>query len=106
MFMEFVRKHRLALSCGATSVASLGWCLFADLGMTPWEVGRVVAGLAALWLPLGGVFYVLLRDACPDPLARGTLSATASYALTSPLYLLFGDIDLALPGFQTGFYVL
>ncbi len=106
MPQEFLLKHRNALVGGLLSAGCLGWCFFVDFKMGPVEFCRVLAGLVALWLPIGSLVYLLLRDRCSDTLMRCTLSAAASYALTAPAYTFFGVCDLKVPGFQSVFYVV
>lgn len=96
----------VSVTLGLFSAGAVAWCLFVDLETGPWEFCRVLAGLAALWLPVGSVVYLALGDRCADGLTRCTLSAAASYGLTTPLYVLCGAIGLAVPGFQYVFYVL
>jgi hypothetical protein len=45
-----------------------------------------IVGSIALWLPLGALFFVLLKAEIPDYTVRFTLSALASYCLTTLLY--------------------
>ncbi len=102
---ELLLKHRNALVGGLLSAGCLGWCFFVDLEMGPAQFCRVLTGLVALWLPIGSLVYLLLRDRCSDTLTRCTLSASASYSLTAPVYTFFGVCDLKVPGFQSVFYV-
>ena len=87
----------LCLVCAA-------WICFLDLQTSPREVIRVVRGCGALWLPLGWLAFVLLEDRCTDALTRWTLSAVASYALTTPCYGIFALAGLWLPGGDCWFY--
>ncbi len=86
------------------SIVCLAWCFFVDLQIGLVESCRVLAGLTCLWLPIGSLVFLLLRNRCSDILTRGTLSAVASYGLTTPAYALFGACGLAVPGFQWMFY--
>lgn len=106
MAREFWHKHRSAIVGGSVSTAALGWCALVDLQMSLGDVCRVLGGLLALWLPLGGAAWWLLRDRCSDRLTQFTLSAVVAYALTPPLYMLFGVCNLYCPGAQHLFYVL
>jgi hypothetical protein len=96
-------RHASFITAGM-SIACLAWCFFVDLEIGPIEACRVFAGLACLWLPVGSLVYLLLSNRCSDTLTRATLSAVASYGLTTPAYALFGACGLAVPGFQWMFY--
>lgn len=99
--------QRRANALGALlSLAALAWCTFADLHIGLAEGGRVLLGLAALFLPIGSLVYVLLAGRTTDMLARITLSAVAAYGLTAPLYALCGLCGHAVPGFQFAFYII
>src|SRR5258708_3504434 len=66
--------------------------LFYFLSAMQWgvvEFMRAAAGIVALWLPLGSLCYVLLREEAPDRAVRFTLSAVAAYCLTTLAYFLF-----------------
>jgi hypothetical protein len=103
--MPFPCERRIPLACGVLSACVLAWCCFVDLQTGPAEACRVLAGLTCLWLPIGSVVYLLLRDRCSDTLTRCTLSAASSFGLTAPLYLAFGLCGLILPGSDRMFYV-
>lgn len=98
-------QQRASAVAGLLSLAALAWSCFGDLHIGPAEAIRVLLGLAALFLPIGGVVYVLLRGRTSDTLARVTLSAAAAYGLTAPLYVLCGLVDRLVPGFQYAFYL-
>ncbi len=101
----FVLNRRAVVLASLFSAGCLGWSFFVDLQVGPLEACRVLAGFTALWLPIGGLVYLLLRGRCSDGLTRFTLSAATSYGLTTPIYALFGVCGLALPGFQKMFYL-
>ena len=67
------------------SVVAMLYYLFAT-GWTILELPRVLIGVAALWGPATAVIYLILRTQVVDGLARFTLSAIASYALTTLAY--------------------
>lgn len=81
--------------------------LFLLLGnFSPQEIGLVPIGLVALWLPLGALIHVLVRQQFPDSLARWTFCAIASYGLTTLVFFTVAVIDLSVPGFLVVFEVL
>src|SRR4051812_33049929 len=86
----------------ALAIASIGgalYYLFVAMGWTPEEVLRAAGGVVALWGPGAVLFYLLLRTEIPSPGARLTLSAIASYAVTTLAY--FG---CAVLGMEPAFY--
>jgi hypothetical protein len=78
----------------------LGWVLtalggiyyFFGMKFGLFELPVFILGVFALWLPLGGLFYHLLRDEVADRLDRFTFAALASYSLTTLSY--FGAEEL------------
>lgn len=72
---------------------------FAAMGWDGPEFARFALGVTALWGPGAALSYVLLRGALDDSVGRLTLSAIASYALTTLAY--FG---LARVGLEPVFY--
>src|SRR5437667_8451656 len=66
------------------------YCVELRLGAL--ELFRFMAGALALWIPLGGWLYVLLRNEVPDRIIRIAFSAGSSYALTTLFY--FGAATL------------
>src|SRR6266536_252702 len=64
----------------------------AELHLGALELLRFMAGALALWIPLGGWLYVLLRNEVPDRISRIAFSAGSSYALTTLFY--FGAATL------------
>ena len=66
------------------------YCAALNLGAL--ELLRFMAGALALWIPLGGWLYVLLRNEVPDRISRIAFSAGSSYALTTLFY--FGAATL------------
>src|SRR6266496_4119026 len=64
----------------------------AELHLGALELLRFMAGALALWIPLGGWLYVLLRNEVPDRISRIAFSAGSSYALTILFY--FGAATL------------
>src|SRR5438874_1548000 len=58
----------------------------AELRLGALELLRFIAGALALWIPLGGWLYVLLRNEVPDRIIRIAFSAGSSYALTILFY--------------------
>ncbi|MEP6955850.1 MAG: hypothetical protein ABI883_03430, partial [Chthoniobacterales bacterium] len=81
------RKFILPLCCLALAVL---YCWALELG--PIESARALGGGLALWLPLGGWLYLLLRRAVPDRTLRLAFASGASYALTTVAY--FGAASL------------
>lgn len=83
----------------------IGLCIVAALvyvvtmGWAPGEVLRMGVGFVALWGGLGAVFYLLLRQEIADGTLRFTLSAIASYALTTLFYFV-----CAVAGLEWLFY--
>ncbi len=66
--------------------------LFGGMNFGPLEAPLFILGIFALWLPLGGLFYHLLRKEIADPLDRFTFAALASLSLTTLCY--FGCAEL------------
>ena len=60
----------------------------------PLEGPLFLIGLTALWLPIGGTCYLLLRQEMPDRLDRFTFSALASLSLTTLLYFGFAELHI------------
>ena len=69
---------KILLGC-ITGLLALFYCYGLNLGAI--ELLRFVIGAAALWVPLGGWLYLLLRDEVPNRTVRLALSAGVSYAL-------------------------
>jgi hypothetical protein len=82
---------KIILGC-ATVFLGAYYCRALNLG--PLELLRFVMGAVALWLPLGGWLYLLLRNEVPDRIIRLVLSAGGSYALTTLFY--FGAATLRM----------
>lgn len=99
------QRRATALS-GLLSLAGLAWCCCGDLHIGPAEACRVLAGLAALFLPIGSLVYLLLRGRTTDVLTHWTLSAAAAYGLTAPLYTFCGVCGRLVPGLQYAFYAI
>jgi hypothetical protein len=74
---------KIVLGCIAGSLAVF-YCYQLNLG--PVEAGHFIIGSLALWVPLGGWLYLLLRNEVPDRTVRIAFSAGASYALTTLFY--------------------
>ena len=74
---------KIVLGCIAGSLAAY-YCEALNVGAL--ELLRFVAGAIALWLPLGGWLYLLLRNELPDRTVRIAFSAAGSYALTTLFY--------------------
>ena len=72
------------------SCLTVYYCVELRLGVL--ELLRFIAGALALWIPLGGWLYVLLRNEVPDRIIRIAFSAGSSYALTILFY--FGAATL------------
>src|SRR5438128_700783 len=71
---------KIILACIA-SCLTVYYC--AELHLGALELLRFMAGALALWIPLGGWLYVLLRNEVPDRIIRIAFSAGSSYALTT-----------------------
>ncbi|MEH2082667.1 MAG: hypothetical protein V7K89_22605 [Nostoc sp.] len=59
------------------------------LGETQWNVVELLRfglGVIFLWMPLGALFYLLLKRQVQKPIVRFTFSAIASYTLTTLIY--------------------
>src|SRR6266496_64288 len=74
---------KIVLGC-ITGYLAAYYCKELNLGAL--ELVRFVTGALALWMPLGGWLYLLLRNELPDRTIRIALSAASSYALTSLFY--------------------
>jgi hypothetical protein len=88
---------------GAT-IAGLLVFLFWGTSFGPLELLRCLAGLAALWAPVGAVVFLALDGKIDDFLSRLTFSAIASFCLTTLAYFAFCMVDLWVPGFGKAFY--
>ncbi|MEH2082665.1 MAG: hypothetical protein V7K89_22595 [Nostoc sp.] len=56
---------------------------------TEWNIVeflRFCVGSVLLWMPLGALFYLLLKRQVQEPIVRFTFSAIASYTLTTLIY--------------------
>ncbi|MEH2066869.1 MAG: hypothetical protein V7K47_01630 [Nostoc sp.] len=60
------------------------------------EFIRFCLGTALLWMPLGALFYLLLKRQVQEPIVRFTLSAIASYSLTTFIYFALAVSHLEL----------
>ena len=74
---------KIVLGC-ITGYLAAYYCKELNLGAL--ELVRFVTGALALWMPLGGWLYLLLRNELPDRTIRIALSAASSYALTTLFY--------------------
>lgn len=74
---------RIVLGCIA---AFLTACYCVELHLGALELLRFISGALALWMPVGGWLYLLLRKEVPDRTIRLAFSAAASYALTTLFY--------------------
>ena len=61
-------------------------CYCVELHLGALELLRFIIGALALWMPLGGWLYLLLRKEVPDRTIRVAFSAGSSYALTTLFY--------------------
>lgn len=87
-------SNRLIQACLIVgSVIAVLYYIFAT-GWTVLELPRVLIGVVALWGPAAALTYLVLREQVPDKLARFTLSAIVSYALTTLAY--FGASALGI----------
>lgn len=75
-----------------------------ELGLA--EAGGVIAGLIALWLPLGLAIYGATRRQFDGALAAGTFAAIASYALTTLLYFALAVVGIWQPAVPRCFPLL
>jgi hypothetical protein len=66
------------------------------LGFSAVEIVLFSAGSILLWLPLGGTIFALLRSEVPDPIVRFTISAIASYSLTTLAYFAFSVLKMPI----------
>ncbi len=75
------------------SISALAYYLVA----MQWNVGDLIHFLlacAALWLPLTGWCYLLIRRQIPETLPRLVFSMISSYTLTTPIYFGFSVLDV------------
>ena len=96
-------KSVLVLNAGLMIVGAgaLIYYLFA-MQWSVVELARVVTGMVALWLPVGSLAYLLLGAEVPDRTTRVTLSAIASYSLTTFAYFAFSVFEAALLDKEAG----
>ncbi|QKQ73067.1 hypothetical protein [Nostoc sp. TCL240-02] len=69
------------------------------LVVTEWnvvELLRFCIGIIFLWMPLGALFYILLKRQVQEPIVRLTFSAIASYTLTTLIYFSLAVMKLEL----------
>ena len=74
---------KIVLGC-ITGCLAVYYCKELNLGVL--EFVRFVTGALALWMPLGGWLYLLLRKEVPDRTIRVAFSAAGSYSLTTLFY--------------------
>jgi hypothetical protein len=74
---------KIVLGC-VTVFLTVCYCVELHLGAL--ELLRFIIGALALWMPLGGWLYLLLRKEVPDRIIRVAFSAGSSYALTTLFY--------------------
>jgi hypothetical protein len=74
---------KIVLGC-VTVFLTVCYCVELHLGAL--ELLRFTSGALALWMPLGGWFYLLLRKEVPDRTVRIAFSAAGSYALITLFY--------------------
>jgi hypothetical protein len=60
------------------------------------ELTEFLIGSIALWLPMGGLFFVLLKKEIVDDTIRVAVSALASYCLTTLAYFTFAALHATL----------
>jgi hypothetical protein len=60
------------------------------------EIVLFSVGSILLWLPLGGTIFALLRSEVPDSIVRFTISAIASYSLTTLAYFAFSVLNVPI----------
>ncbi|MEH1839545.1 MAG: hypothetical protein V7L20_12415 [Nostoc sp.] len=60
------------------------------------ELLRFCLGTVLLWMPLGALFYLLLKRQVQEPIVRLTFSAIASYTLTTLIYFGLAVLQLEL----------
>lgn len=70
------------------------------MGWSALETARLALGATALWAPMGLLLYLLLGAEIPDRTVRLTLSAAASYTLTTLAYFALAVFHLGV-----GFFV-
>ena len=81
-----IRRWPLGKIGLALIASSLGAYYCVQLNLGALELLRFIVGTLALWLPVGGWLYVLLRKEVPDRIVRLAFSAGGSYALTTLFY--------------------
>jgi|GEM_PF-1918055 len=90
---QFKIPNYLQIFLAAISFVGLVYFLF----VTGWdilELIRTILGLLVLWLPVGGVCFIVLGKQVSDKLVRFTLSAIGSYALTTLAYFAFSILNV------------
>jgi len=92
--MDLNRWPFIKILLGAiTGLLVLFYCYGLNLGAI--ELLHFVVGVAALWLPLGGWLYLLLRDEVPDRTVRLAFSAGVSYALTTLFFFAAATLQVS-----------
>jgi hypothetical protein len=81
-------------AAGATILMLVYYC--AAMGFTAVEIMLFPVGSILLWLPLGGTIFALLRSEVPDSIVRFTISAIASYSLTTLAYFAFSVLKVPI----------
>ncbi len=90
---QFRIPNYLQILLAAISFAGLVYFLFAT-GWNIFELVRTILGLLVLWLPIGGLCFIVLEKQVSDRLVRFTLSAIGSYALTTLAYFAFSVMNI------------
>ena len=87
---------------GYAKYAAAGACIlmlvyYCDaIGFSAVEIVLFSVGSILLWLPLGGTIFALLRSEVPDSIVRSTISAIASYSLTTLAYFAFSVLKVPI----------
>jgi hypothetical protein len=85
-FTMNIRHWPLTKSVLGCVTVFLTICYCVELHLGAFELLRFIIGALALWMPLGGWLYLLLRNEVPDRTVRIAFSAGCSYALTTLFY--------------------
>ena len=81
-------------AAGACILMLVYYCV--AIGFSAVEIVLFSVGSILLWFPLGGMIFALLRSEVPDLIVRFTISAIASYSLTTLAYFAFSVLKVPI----------
>ncbi|MEH2333281.1 hypothetical protein [Nostoc sp.] len=85
----------ITITTATITLIAIGY-YFAETEWKIVEFLRFFVGIILLWIPLGALFYLLLKRQVQEPIVRFTFSAIASYSLTTFIYFALTVFHLEL----------